>query len=313
MDKQFGFDPQLPDLALAFDRDAVARLFERQWPGRDDGGPPRITKVKSQDIKYQPGVRCVTTYELLAERDNARRSARSAWSRSGPTAWRTGSPTTTHACPGWPTPSTPWRCSSASPRCWPTPSSRAAQLRPCAIALACAACSATIFRPGRAARCSSASCLARAASSCCPRSARLHAAGGVQVNAPDGAARMPRILRPLAYWPDIRMLVQAEVVGGAELNDLALRPGPGCRPCASAGCARPARAWLACTRRRWPGRRAPWPTIWPSLASMSRPWRSPTRRWRSATSRRWRIWPSGWPTRHRRAAPRTAPSAPTSL
>jgi hypothetical protein len=52
----------------------------------------------------------------------------------------------------------------------------------------------------------------------------LHAAGGVQVNAPDGGPRMPRILRPLAYWPDIHMLVQAEVVGGAELNDLAFDP-----------------------------------------------------------------------------------------
>src|SRR5262249_25110033 len=32
---------------------------------------------------------------------------------------------------------------------------------------------------------------------------------------------MPRVLPPLAYWPDLHMLVQAEVAGGAELNDLA--------------------------------------------------------------------------------------------
>src|SRR5258707_13185879 len=70
MASTFDFDPQLPDLALAFDRDTVARLFERQWPGRD-GGPPQITKVKPQDTKYQPGKRCVTTHELLADRKGA--------------------------------------------------------------------------------------------------------------------------------------------------------------------------------------------------------------------------------------------------
>src|SRR5262245_18214639 len=66
MDNLYAFDPQLPDLALVFDRDAVARLFEQRWPGIGDA--PRFTKVKPQDTKYQPGRRCVTTYELLAER-----------------------------------------------------------------------------------------------------------------------------------------------------------------------------------------------------------------------------------------------------
>src|SRR5262245_26609059 len=68
MDNSYAFDPQLPDLALAFDREGVARLFEQRWPG--PSAPPRITKVKPQDTKYQPGRRCVTTYELLAEREN---------------------------------------------------------------------------------------------------------------------------------------------------------------------------------------------------------------------------------------------------
>src|SRR5262249_11077371 len=42
----------------------------------------------------------------------------------------------------------------------------------------------------------------------------LHAASAAD-------ARLPRIPRPLAYWPDIHLLVQPEVAGGAELNDLA--------------------------------------------------------------------------------------------
>ena len=43
MDNPYTFDPQLPDLYIAIDREAVARLFEQRWPGLD--GPPRITKV----------------------------------------------------------------------------------------------------------------------------------------------------------------------------------------------------------------------------------------------------------------------------
>ena len=35
---------------------------------------------------------------------------------------------------------------------------------------------------------------------------------------------MPQVLPPLAYWPELHMLVQAEVAGGAELNDLAFDP-----------------------------------------------------------------------------------------
>jgi aminoglycoside phosphotransferase (APT) family kinase protein len=61
---------------------------------------------------------------------------------------------------------------------------------------------------------------------------KLLAEGGAQlmatVDALHGAAtadsRLPRIPRPLAYWPEIRMLVQPEVAGGAELNDLAFDP-----------------------------------------------------------------------------------------
>ncbi|HEX5690470.1 MAG TPA: hypothetical protein VFX76_10740, partial [Roseiflexaceae bacterium] len=66
MAQAFDFDPTLPDLALPFDLDAVARLFEQRWPG--PGAPPRITKVKAQDTKYQPAKRLVTTYELVGER-----------------------------------------------------------------------------------------------------------------------------------------------------------------------------------------------------------------------------------------------------
>ncbi len=51
----FDFDPGLPGLPLAFDAGAVARLLAP--PGGDVG------HLRRQDTKYQPGVRCVVTYE----------------------------------------------------------------------------------------------------------------------------------------------------------------------------------------------------------------------------------------------------------
>jgi hypothetical protein len=61
---------------------------------------------------------------------------------------------------------------------------------------------------------------------------KLLAEGGDQLMATVGALHaasaaardMPRIPQPLAFWPDVRMLVQPEVAGGAELNDLAFDP-----------------------------------------------------------------------------------------
>ena len=43
-------------------------------------------------------------------------------------------------------------------------------------------------------------------------------------NARTSFPEMPLVLPPLAYWSELHMLVQAEVVGGAELNDLAFDP-----------------------------------------------------------------------------------------
>src|SRR5215213_9886382 len=68
MVQQFDFDPQLPALPLAFDRDAVARLFAEHWPEPQAGAPVTIRSCRLQDTKYQPATRCVTTYELLVER-----------------------------------------------------------------------------------------------------------------------------------------------------------------------------------------------------------------------------------------------------
>lgn len=55
MAAMFGFDPGLPALPQVFDPVVVARLLAP--PGGD------VARFRRQDTKYQPGVRCVVTYE----------------------------------------------------------------------------------------------------------------------------------------------------------------------------------------------------------------------------------------------------------
>ena len=64
------FDPRLPALPRAYDLTAVARLFEESWPGRATtrGAPVAIRSCRLQGATYQPSARCVTTYVLLVER-----------------------------------------------------------------------------------------------------------------------------------------------------------------------------------------------------------------------------------------------------
>ncbi|MFL5806532.1 MAG: hypothetical protein ACJ8CR_32995 [Roseiflexaceae bacterium] len=221
MASTFDFDPQLPELALAFDRDAVARLFERQWPGRD-GGPPHITKVKPQDTKYQPGKRCVTTYELLAERAGA-------------------APQRTLGVVEITPDGVAHRLYDDDPRLpWLADAVDITAIRQRFVALlpdaAVEACAVTPVRYRAGVRCVFrydvqtaagqevffGKLLGEGGEQLLATVGALHAAGDVQLNA--RSLRMPRIPRPLAYWPDIHLLIQPEVVGGAELNDLAFDP-----------------------------------------------------------------------------------------
>jgi hypothetical protein len=229
MDQQFDFDPQLPDLAMAFDRDAVARLFEQQWPGHDDGGAPRITKVKPQDTKYQPGKRCVTTFELLAERAGAppQRTIGVVEATPAGVAHRLYNDD----------PRLPWLADAAEPV--GMQQRFAALLTDTPIE----ACTVTPVRYRAGVRCVFRYDIQTAASKqvlfgkllgeggeqLLATVSALHSASrGVNaptLNAAHGSAQpMPRIPPPLAYWPDIHMLIQPEVAGGAELNDLAFDP-----------------------------------------------------------------------------------------
>jgi Phosphotransferase enzyme family len=218
MVQRFDFDPQLPALPLAFDRDAVAQLFAERWPEPSDGTPVAIRTCRLQDTKYQPATRCVTTYELLVERPGS-------------------SPRQTigvlEITPAGPAhrlydndPRLPWLAAANDPA--GMRERFAALLAQAPDAPAVEACAITPIRYKPGSRCVFrydlrtaageqtyfGKLVAKGADQLLATIAALHQASQL---APD----MPRILQPLAYWPDVQMLIQSAVAGGAELNTLA--------------------------------------------------------------------------------------------
>jgi hypothetical protein len=216
MASAFNFDAQLPALPLAFDLDAVARLFAEQWP-RAGQRPDAITKVKAQDVKYQPGARCVCTYALAAERAGARLDS------------TIGVLEITPAGPSHrlydDDPRLPWLALAADAEGM---RARFAALLPDTPIDSCAVAPVR-YRPG--VRCVFRYDLQTPAG---PRTffGKLLSQGAAEslstITALHQARRafpdMPRVLPPLAHWPEVHMLIQAAVEGGAELNDLAFDP-----------------------------------------------------------------------------------------
>jgi Phosphotransferase enzyme family len=215
MNHTFDFDPQLPMLPLAFDLAAVTRLFAEQWP-RAEAGPIEITKCKPQDTKYQPGQRCTTTYALTTARPGLPAESTIGVLEITPTG-------AAHRLYD-DDPKLPWLARATDPQVMReyfgallgTP------VEGCAI-------TPVRYRPG--ARCVFrydlrtatghptffGKLIGQGAEESMATITALHAA---RASFPD----MPRVLPPLAAWPELHMLIQAEVAGGAELNDLAFDP-----------------------------------------------------------------------------------------
>lgn len=216
MGSTFDFDPQLPALPLAFDLPAVARVFADQWPHAGDPQPIQITKCKLQDTKYQPHQRCVTTYALTLARPDA------------PDAPTIG---VLEITPGGAShrlydddPKLPWMARA-------TDSSVMRQHFGALLGTPIDSCTITPVRYRPSVRCVFrydlngpageqtffGKLIGQGAEESMATIAALHKA---RASFPD----MPRVLPPLAYWPELHLLVQAEVSGGAELNDLAFDP-----------------------------------------------------------------------------------------
>jgi hypothetical protein len=68
------FDPALPLLNLVFDLTAVGELFGDHWrkEGPREGTHVSVRARKLQDVKYQPGLRCICTYELSVDSGNGK-------------------------------------------------------------------------------------------------------------------------------------------------------------------------------------------------------------------------------------------------
>jgi hypothetical protein len=215
MSNTFGFDPQLPTLPLAFDLDAVAHLFAEQWPG--DGGPLIISKVKLQDTKYQPHARCVTTYALTAERPGAPAIPTIGVLEITPEGAQ-------HRLYNS-DPKLPWLAAATSTAVM---CEHFAALLPNSTITGCTI-TPVRYRPN-------VRCVFRydLETSDGPQTffGKLLNEGGELAMATISALHsarehnpgMPRVLPPLIYWPDIHVLIQDEVQGGAELNDLAFDP-----------------------------------------------------------------------------------------
>ena len=215
MNQAFDFDPQLPDLPLAFDPAAVTRLFAEQWPDAE-AAPIEITKCKPQDTKYQPGKRCTTTYALTVARPG-----KAAISTIGVLEITPAGPS--HRLYNHDA-KLPWLARVTDQQAMGEHFGALLETRvgSCAI-------TPVRYRPGvrcvfrydlQTAMGSSTffgKLIGEGAEDSMATITALHAARAA-------FPAMPRVLPPLAYWPNLHMLVQAEVAGGAELNDLAFNP-----------------------------------------------------------------------------------------
>lgn len=217
MEHRLDFDPQLPDLGRALDRDWVVRRFAEQWPS-DGPAPLAVSGGRLQDTKYQPLKRCVTTYQLQLD------------TGSGP-AQTIG---VVEVTPDGVThrlysddPRLPWLQAAADPAGM---AARFSELLGAASGVE-VGCAITPVRYRAGARCVFRYDLALG-SQRRTLFGKLMGTGADQLmatvsalhQASRSAPALPRILPPLAYWPAVQMLVQPEVAGRAELNDLGFDP-----------------------------------------------------------------------------------------
>lgn len=210
MSEDLTFDPQLPELPLALDRGAVAQLFATRWPA---GEPPEtVRSCRLRDVKYQPGRRCVASYELEVERGGApARTIGVVELTPDGLAHRLYDDD----------PRLPWLAEAADVR-------RMAPRFAALLGEVVLSCSVTPVRYRAGARCVFRYELSTPSRAVTifgkllePGAAELAATVDALHRASVESPAMPHVPPPLAYWPELRMVLQPEVAGRAELNDLA--------------------------------------------------------------------------------------------
>ena len=235
MHSRSDLDPVLPGLPFALDLEAVSERFQDVW-GREEKQPVAISGCKRVDTKYEPEVRCVAAYELSGRRADGRcrgtigvveidaSGASHRLFRDDPELSGLA-----HACDR----------ERMRERLSTLPGATAQ--RPVEVRRI----TPVRYKPRR-------SCVLRYTLSSRAGQRTLvgklvAGEGGEQRmrallslhEASRATPQMPRILEPLAYWPDLRLLVQPAVTGGRELArsafDLSLPPAMRCRWIGDAG------------------------------------------------------------------------------
>lgn len=209
----YDFDPQLPALARAFDREAVIRLFAEDWPtALAERSHISISSCRLQDTKYQPGRRCVTTYELEIAHPEAIQGRTLGVVEITPRG-------IDHRLFDS-DPNLPWLAAALDVEGMRERFSMTLQDHP-----PIHSCSVTPIRYKPGARCVFRYDLQTSAGVETYFGKLLQRDGDVLMATICGLHRlsermptMPRIPQPLAYWADVHMLMQPAVAGGAELN-----------------------------------------------------------------------------------------------
>jgi hypothetical protein len=204
----FDFDPELPDLPLAFDLEGVARRLEEEWPGARPAPPVKVTPQKILDTKYEPSTRCVVAYALLVR------------AGSGPPLQTIGVADVVHGGmtvrPFQDDPLLPWLPAAADgarileriralPR-WAGPQPDRCEVVP----LRYKPGSRCVFRFDVSTATGSRVLYGKTFAS----DSETHAAT-LTTLATTSATRpgMPRVVGPIAHWPDLRMLLQPAIEG----------------------------------------------------------------------------------------------------
>jgi aminoglycoside phosphotransferase (APT) family kinase protein len=210
-------DRQLPDLARAFDSQYVARLFQRHWRELepDARSPIAVGGCKAQMVRYQPGRSCWVAYSLqVRERD---REARQTIGVVEVT------PKDLQPRLFSDDPHLPWLTAASDPAGM---RARFAQLLEAQEGPTVAHLQTAPIRYHAGLRCTFRYDLSTSAGRRTFYGKVLNMHGERLMAAVEGlyqaalrSAQMPAIPRPLAYWPELHMLVLQAVPGNERLHD----------------------------------------------------------------------------------------------
>ena len=204
-DSLFAFDPKLAALPLAFDLEAVTRLFQSRWINQ---GALQVSRVRS--AQYKPSACGVITYDLLIEQPGAPPRPTIGVVEVGPTGLK--------ARLFDDDPEIPWLAVATDAEAMRARFATVLGRPPEACAV-----TPIRYKPGsrvvlRYDLHTSSGQRTVFAKVLAQDDDQLTATLATLFQASQAAPAMPRILPPLAHFPELHMVVQPEVLDGVELH-----------------------------------------------------------------------------------------------